>query len=650
MSDYKVHRVFIEEIDFEVYILSIPEDEIEDKLAYLAHQKGNIARSFYEDFLLATCVANINQLIGHVKKPFAEPVDLMKVRESVLKEIYEINPVFDPENLVINRNSVVKIKDEEGLKEGERPLMDNKQWSISYYDELNKAMDIYNQAKEDVEEQQQKPNKKASKKVDPGEVRDIEELEYEHIKQWWKRINEYVDIKKYDEEDMASILSKRYFHNRSSFQTFIVSVCVIDFEDLFSRLDNMGIPNRVAPPILMNEIYKLCLESNPFLTYENAQKYAPEVEEEETPGPPGRGKMASTMSARAKKMKKQKKTFKDVDKKDLLSLAERMKVFVIGQDEAVENLAEAIQRASIGLKDPVRPIGSFLFAGRTGVGKTLTSKVLADELIKDRDNMITIDCSEYSSDHEYSKLIGAPAGYIGHEQGGVLTNAVARSPFSVVVFDEVEKASSKVHELLLQILEEGRLTDGKGVPVSFKDTIVVMTSNVGVKEIDGITKTIGFGEVAKITDEKKDKALEKALKKKFKPEFLNRLDSIINFKNLTKENYMRIIDIELFKLNENLKNNDTEYKELELVFDKKVRNFIYKNGIDENFGARPLKRCIEKEISTPLAHKVLSEEIDPTSIVKVSIKRNKVTIDIEEKEQEEESDNSFYVSEEYKDK
>jgi ATP-dependent Clp protease ATP-binding subunit ClpC len=630
-DDYEVKRVFIEEIEFEVYILVINEDEIEDKLAYLAHQRGNIARSFFEDFLLATCVANINQLIGHVKKPFAEPIDLMAVRGKVIEEIYKYNPTFHPDNLVINRNSVVKVKDPDGLKEGERPLTDNKNWSVSYYDELNKAaMDLYDQAHQN-EEAPVKPKKP----VNQGDIKDIETLDFEVTEQWWDRIRKYINIKKYNEKDAVSLLSKRYFHNRSSFQTFIVSVCVVDFEDLFNTLDDMGIPNRVAPPILMNEIYKLCENINPFLTYENAKQYAPAAEEDEAAEtPPGRSRMASTMSGRMNKKKKKKKTFKDVDRKELLNLSERMKVFVIGQDEAVDGLAEAIQRASIGLKDPVRPIGSFLFAGRTGVGKTLTTKVLADELIKERDNMVTIDCSEYSSDHEYSKLIGAPAGYIGHEQGGVLTNAIAKNPFSVVVFDEVEKASSKVHELLLQILEEGRLTDGKGVPVSFRDAIIVMTSNVGVSEIDNINKTIGFGDVAKITDEKKDKALSKALKKKFKPEFLNRLDAVINFKNLNKENYMRIIDIELFKLNDNLKNNDTDYKNLEIEFDDKIRDFIYENGIDENFGARPLKRCIEKEISTPLAHKILSEEVDPNSIVKVSIKRKKIHIDIEEKEEE----------------
>jgi len=320
-----------------------------------------------------------------------------------------------------------------------------------------------------------------------------------------------------------------------------------------------------------------------------------------------------------------------------------MKVFLIGQDKAVNDLTEAIQRASVGLKDPYRPIGSFLFAGQTGIGKTFATKVLADELIKGRDNMITIDCSEYSSDHEYAKLIGAPAGYIGHDSGGILTNAILGNPFTVVVFDEVEKASSKVHELLLQILEEGRLTDGKGNTVSFKDAVIVLTSNVGVREVGDIGKTIGFGDVAKITDDKKDSAISRALKDKFKPEFLNRLDNIIYFKSLVKKDYMRIIDIELYKLNDNLKNNDTDYKDVELKFDDKIKEFIYKEGIDEQYGARPLKRTIEKVIATPLAQKLLSEDITNVNIY-VGLNKKKVTFKVEEKI----DDVPFYMSNQYK--
>ncbi len=630
-ENYKIHKAWIKEAEFEILVLEIPKNEIEDKLAYLARDKGSINRSFYEDYVIATCVANINQLLFHIKQQANLPPSLMQVREEVMTQVIFFNPLLNPDNLVINRNSVIKLKSTDILSEEERPLTENKQWNVSYYDDVNE------QEPEDVIESIPEDTKKVKKEL-PSELKNIEDIEFTVVKQWWKRINRYVEVKKFNEQDAASILSHKFFHNRSSFQTYVVTVCVVDSEDLFIMLDNMGLPNRVAPPILMHEVYLLAHDANPFLTYENAQNLSDNSEESEDDEPQNkRNQPPNRMSSHAgqqnsKKKKKHKKTFKDVFKDDLLKLNDTMKVFVIGQDSAVDQIVEAVQRASVGLKDPIKPIGSFLFAGSTGIGKSLTTKILADELIKDRDNLVTIDCSEFSSDHEYSKLIGSPNGYIGFEQGGTLTNAVMENPFSVVVFDEIEKASHKVHELLLQILEEGRLTDGKGQKVSFKDTIVIMTSNIGVSEVEDVKKTIGFGDVAKVTDDKKTKAIEKAIKKKFKPEFLNRIDSIVHFNSLSKQDYIRIIDIELYKLNENLKNNDTEFKDLTLKFDKKIKSYILKHGIDEDFGARPLKRCIEKEIATPLALKLLRDAIPLDATVLVSVLQSKVAFYIKDLE------------------
>ena len=628
-NDYKVHKAWIEEAEFEILVLEIPKSELEDKLAFFARDKGNITKSFYEDFVISTCVANINQLLFHIKQQSGSQPNLLSIREQVMLKVLEINPLLEPTNLVINRNSVVKLKDEDGPKEDERLLTENKSWSTSYYD------DVVDQNDGDPDVSKSIPVRKGKKRV-PTEMKNIEDLDYDIVKQWWKRINKYVEIKKFKEEDMASILSQRFFHNRHSFQTYIVTVCVVDSEDLFVMLDNMGLPSRVAPPILMHEVYELCKEANPFLTYENAQELIDvEDEDEDEPNTPNRrpntpNRMTSHARENKIKKKKKKKLFKDVPKEDLLKLADMMKVFVIGQDEAVDQIVEAVQRASVGLKDPNKPIGSFLFAGRTGIGKTLTTKVLADELIKDRNNLVTIDCSEYSADHEYAKLIGAPSGYVGHEQGGILTNAILEAPFSVVVFDEIEKASHKVHEILLQILEEGRLTDGKGQKVSFKDCIVILTSNIGVTEVDEVKKTIGFGDVAKITEEKKNKAIDAAIKKKFKPEFLNRIDSTVHFRSLCQKDYMRIIDIELYKLNDNLRSNDTEFKNLTLEFDKRAKAFVFKHGIDEDYGARPLKRCIEKEISTLLAARLLRGDIGPEATVEVTSKRGKIEFSVQE--------------------
>lgn len=626
-DSYNVHPINLKTLDdFEVLVLQLPEKDLDDKLTYLSREKGKVSRSLYEDFVISNCVANINQLLSYINQNLGNTPDLIKVREELMEAILKHNPLLAPDKLVINKNHVVKVMTTKKPRADEKLLTDNSNWQNSYYEELESLKKSLTDTP-DQDDAKKKLKAKANVKT-----KDITELEYEVQDVWWKRIGQYIKIKKYKEEDAVHILKKRFFHSPTSFNTFIVSVCVVDFEDLFALLDNMGIPSRVAPPILMNELYELCKAANEFLTYENAQELADDsktpVRDVNKKGP--YRTTAGNMSEYADK-DQQKTTFRDLPKEDLLKLGDNMKVFLIGQDEAIDTMADAIQRASVGLKEPNRPIGSFLFAGRTGVGKTLATKVLADELIKGRDNLITIDCSEYSADHEYAKLIGAPSGYIGHDQGGYLTNAVMANPFCVVVFDEVEKASAKVHELMLQILEEGRLTDGKGQKVSFKDAIVVMTSNVGAKEINSISSTIGFGEVNKITDEKKDRALKDALKKKFKPEFLNRIDAIVNFRTLNKDDYMKIIDIELYKLNDNLKHNETDYKNLKIEFDKTVKNFIYEYGINEEFGARPLKRCIEREIATPLAREILNmDDIDcDHTTITVKAYRGKIKFDFE---------------------
>lgn len=625
-NEYKVHNVYCDDIDYEILILEIPETDLEDKLAYFAKDKGNIPKDYYDDYIVATCVANINQVLHKIDTDSvsgSDPIDLVELKTKIVSMVLDKNKGLNYDRVSINKNNVLKIKKkDEKLKNCERWICNNKGWDL-----LLEDIEDFEDGADNILEEFKEVTSKAHK--------DMEEVEFEIEDHFWKRLRKYISIKKFKEEDMPNMLKNRFFHNRVSFSTFVVSMCVTDFDELFQLLDNMGIPSRVAPPLLMHELYELCKKCNPFLTFENAQKYSTEPEDQvdecNNKKSCPKASAASEVGKYADKSKKSKKTFKDVPKEDLLNLATNMKVSLIGQDEVITSITEAIQRASIGLKDPVKPIGSFLFAGSTGCGKTLTAKVLADELIKDRKNLITIDCSEYTADHEYSKLIGSPSGYIGYENGGILTNAVTKNPFSVIIFDEIEKASTKVFQLLLQILDEGRLTDNKGKAVQFKDTVIIMTSNIGVEEIKGIEKTIGFGDVGEITTNKKEKAIEGALKKKFKPEFINRLDEIIYFNDLNKEDYYRIIDIELYKLNDNLQANDTEYKNLTINFDKKLKKFIFHKGIDEEYGARPLKRAIEKFVSSPLAIKLLSGNMAADSVVAVSSNKTKAVFKIEAK-------------------
>ena len=308
------------------------------------------------------------------------------------------------------------------------------------------------------------------------------------------------------------------------------------------------------------------------------------------------------------------------ESKKLLHMEEDLKKRVIGQDEAVETISRALRRSRADLKDPRRPIGSFMFLGPTGVGKTLLAKALAEFMFGDEDAIITIDMSEYMEKFNTSRLMGSPPGYVGYEEGGQLTEQVRRRPYSVVLFDEIEKAHPDVMNILLQVLEEGKLTDGLGRVVDFRNTIIIMTSNVGVDIIRKQTK-VGFTASESEFDYEgmKNKIMEK-VKKHFKPEFLNRIDDIIVFKTLTKEDLLKIIDIELADLLKRL-----EKRKITLSIPKSVKEFLIEKGTDLLYGARPLKRAIQKYIEDPLAEEILAAgEKANGKKVKLSVKGDSI--------------------------
>lgn len=293
--------------------------------------------------------------------------------------------------------------------------------------------------------------------------------------------------------------------------------------------------------------------------------------------------------------------------KKLAQMGDVLKGKVIGQDEAVAKVVKAIQRNRAGLKDPGRPIGTFIFLGTTGVGKTQLAKVLATELFDSPDALIRIDMSEYMEKFAISRLIGAPPGYVGYEEGGQLTEAVRRKPYSVILLDEIEKAHPDVYNILLQILDDGHITDSLGRKVDFRNTIIILTSNIGTRQLKEFGDGVGFGTSAKqnSADERAKSTIENALKKTFAPEFLNRIDDIIIFNSLTKEDIYQIIDIELEKLYKRLA--DLGYY-LELT--EEAKNFIAEKGFDKDYGARPLKRAIQKYIEDPMAEEIINSEIE----------------------------------------
>ena len=286
----------------------------------------------------------------------------------------------------------------------------------------------------------------------------------------------------------------------------------------------------------------------------------------------------------------------------LMSMESELAGTVIGQDEAIKNVVKAIRRNRAGLKDPNRPIGSFIFLGPTGVGKTYLAKVLAKYLFDSEDALIRIDMSEYMEKFAVSRLVGAPPGYVGYEEGGQLTEKVRRKPYSIVLLDEIEKAHPDVFHLLLQVLDDGQLTDSLGRKVDFKNTIIIMTSNIGSRQLKDFGQGVGFGTQAKKDSKDTDSRaiIENALKRQFAPEFLNRIDEVIVFDSLNKESINKIIDIELKKVFERIKEMGYD---LELT--EKARNFIVEKGWDEQYGARPLKRAIQKYVEDVLAEEII---------------------------------------------
>jgi ATP-dependent Clp protease ATP-binding subunit ClpB len=290
-----------------------------------------------------------------------------------------------------------------------------------------------------------------------------------------------------------------------------------------------------------------------------------------------------------------------------MHMEERLHRRVVGQDEAVDVISNAVRRARAGLQDPNRPIGSFIFLGPTGVGKTELARALAEFLFNDEDAMVRIDMSEYQEKHTVSRLFGAPPGYVGFEEGGQLTEAVRRRPYSVVLFDEIEKAHAEVFNALLQLLEDGRLTDGQGRTVDFRNTVVIMTSNLG-SEL-WMRSVAGNDGVKQVSREQ----INRLLQAHFRPEFLNRVDEIVVFHPLTKEDLVQIVDIQLERVAGLM-----AQRGLTLQVEPHARAYLADVGYDPDFGARPLKRTIQREVQDPLALKVVAGEISEGDTVKVS--------------------------------
>jgi ATP-dependent Clp protease ATP-binding subunit ClpC len=325
----------------------------------------------------------------------------------------------------------------------------------------------------------------------------------------------------------------------------------------------------------------------------------------------------------------------------LSRMNEEMQETVVGQDDAIKKVVKAIQRNRAGLKDPNKPIGSFIFLGPTGVGKTQLAKELAIKMFQTEDALIRLDMSEYMEKFAVSRLIGAPPGYIGYEEGGQLTEKVRRHPYSIILLDEVEKAHPDVFNLLLQALDDGQLTDSLGRKIDFRNTILIMTSNIGARQLSDFGTGVGFGTKARLENEGEAQKgiIQNALKKAFAPEFLNRIDDVVIFNSLDRKDIHKIIDIELERL----------YKRIyglgyDINLSDAAKDFIAEKGFDEKFGARPLKRAIQKYVEDPLAEEIINSNLKEGDTINLGFKKDKEEITIKivkgKKQKEEQKDNS----------
>ena len=414
-------------------------------------------------------------------------------------------------------------------------------------------------------------------------------------------LDRFVAIRSFTPEQKQQLFKNIKITDKKSYKRLIINASVVNYLDEIAPLVFGNNEYPLLGEIIEQELYNLCVKVNPSL---DIKEVTIQVDEETAKG--GSIPMLGS-EASAEEQDKNKK---------FMEIENHLKKRIIGQDEAVGAVAQAIRKAKVGLKNPKRPIGSFIFVGQTGVGKTELAKALCEFMTGSENDLVRIDCSEFAMSHEYAKLIGAPPGYIGHNEGGYLTESVKNKPNGVVVFDEIEKAHEKVHNLLLQLLDEGILTDSKGESVSFRECVIILTTNVGVTDVTSEESKPGFRvsdatakkseKLDDLSHEKKVKITRKSLEKKFPPEFLNRIDDVIVFRALDKDDNLQILQILLNEVSERV-----DALNMRLDFADELKKFLVDKGTDLKYGARPLRRTIHRFVENPLAESILKGSFEP---------------------------------------
>lgn len=426
-------------------------------------------------------------------------------------------------------------------------------------------------------------------------------------------LDEFIRIRTTPEEDALQLKGNDTITNRAAYHDLVVHHCVVDYEatvlPLFERHNKI-----YQTEALVELLYQICIEVNPHLEIHSVTLPA------EAGSEPGQ---EATESGEADFLEGDELAAFQEKVRDLHdSLASR----VVGQEPAVTAIARAVKKAAVGLKDPRKPIGTFLLVGPTGTGKTEMAKALTRQLHGNLSALVRIDCSEYALPHEYAKLIGAPPGYIGHNDGGQLTEAVKKQRTCVVLFDEIEKAHEKVHNLLLQLMDEGHLTDSKGESVSFQRCVVLLTSNIGVRDVHALADRVGFGAkgLGSVTDDSMAFTVTEAVKKAFKPEFINRLDDVIQFRPLSMDDCQAIAGLQLREMAGYL-----ERTGVKLRFSASLERRLAELGWSPEYGARELRRHIRDEVEDQLTERLMNGDFSPGDTVNISVRgKNKVVMTV----------------------